>query len=124
MFDYTMCTNAPSALTSVSGNGPVQAWSYDSSSNTCTIQFKVEETIKAPVFLYYRLTNFYQNHRRYVKSLSAKQLKGEAIYSEDDLQDCAPLNGNGNGLIYYPCGLIANSLFNGNLGLRSVTFNI
>ena len=32
--------------------------------------------MEAPVFMYYRLHNFYQNHRKYVKSFDAKQLKG------------------------------------------------
>lgn len=113
-----MCSSAPATLTNVQGMDPIQAWSFDSSSRTCTVQFKVDQTVKAPVYLYYRLSNFYQNHRRYVKSLSAKQLKGDAIYNKDDLQDCAPLNGADSGLIYYPCGLIANSLFNGTVFRR------
>ncbi|KAI3662435.1 hypothetical protein MP638_003575, partial [Amoeboaphelidium occidentale] len=126
-FDYTMCSSAPATLTNVQGMDPIQAWSFDSSSRTCTVQFKVDQTVKAPVYLYYRLSNFYQNHRRYVKSLSAKQLKGDAIYNKDDLQDCAPLNGADSGLIYYPCGLIANSLFNDTIGRPSndwTTFSI
>lgn len=35
---------------------------------TCTITFTVNETIPAPIYFYYQLDNFYQNHRRYVKS--------------------------------------------------------
>jgi len=31
----------------------------------------------APVYVYYQLDNFYQNHRRYVKSRDYKQLMGE-----------------------------------------------
>ena len=75
--------------------------------------------MKAPVFLYYRLTEFYQNHRRYVKSVSASQLKGVAV-PLPDLSDCAPLSGNGS-MIYYPCGLIANSMFNGTSEYESST---
>jgi hypothetical protein len=62
---------------------------------------------------YYRLTNFYQNHRRYVKSLDEAQLMGNPRTLGDlrGARDCDPLAGNGT-LPYYPCGLIANSLFN------------
>jgi hypothetical protein len=79
----------------------------------CIIQFRVPETIKAPIYFYYRLTNFYQNHRRYVKSLDMEQLKGKA-QSASQIRggECDPLETNVDGLPYYPCGLIANSMFN------------
>jgi len=67
--------------------------------------------------LYYRLTNFYQNHRRYVKSVDEGQLKGQnksASQLESD-GGCTPLTTAPNGKPYYPCGLIANSMFNGTL---------
>jgi len=28
----------------------------------------IENKVKGPVYIYYQLNNFYQNHRRYVKS--------------------------------------------------------
>ena len=66
-----------------------------------------------PVLFYYRLTNFYQNHRRYVKSLDTDQLKGKAV-PVDTIRggSCDPLRLDPSGKPYYPCGLIANSLFN------------
>jgi hypothetical protein len=65
------------------------------------------------VFLYYKLTNFYQNHRRYVKSVDTSQLHGDAV-SASDLNggDCKPITSSPDGRPYYPCGLIANSVFN------------
>lgn len=67
--------------------------------------------------MYYGLTNFYQNHRRYVKSRDDEQLLGEfkAVSA-----DCIPFNENGNGEPIVPCGAIANSLFNDTLKLRSI----
>ncbi|KAI5303336.1 hypothetical protein KEM55_000592, partial [Ascosphaera atra] len=44
----------------------------------CSLQFTLPNDLGNPVFLYYKLTNFYQNHRRYVKSLDQDQLKGKA----------------------------------------------
>ena len=78
----------------------------------CSVQFNIPANLNPPVLLYYRLTNFYQNHRRYVKSLDSDQLKGTAV-SEQSTGACDPLQKNPtNNKTYYPCGLIANSQFN------------
>lgn len=78
------------------------------STRVCQLEFTIPNTINHPVFLYYRLTNFYQNHRRYVKSFDAGQLAGQ---NNSPLSNCPPLTEN-NGKVIYPCGLIANSMFN------------
>lgn len=79
----------------------------------CSVQFTVPHGLDPPVFLYYRLTNFYQNHRRYVKSLDTNQLKGHAVPGPTiGKSNCSPLKTGIEGKPYYPCGLIANSLFN------------
>lgn len=78
---------------------------------TCTVQFDIPGDISAPLYLYYKLTNFYQNHREYVESYDWDQLQGQlvALNSIDD--DCKPLKSIDDRVIY-PCGLVANSLFN------------
>ena len=78
--------------------------------NECQIQFQVTKPMKAPVAVYYRLSNFYQNNRLYAKSRSDAQLRGEAL-SKSELKDCDPLISDPNGNVYYPCGLVANSYF-------------
>jgi hypothetical protein len=79
----------------------------------CSLQFEIPKDIGPAVFLYYRLTNFYQNHRRYVKSLDLDQLKGKAVSNHTiGGSSCDPLRLDPSGKAYYPCGLIANSLFN------------
>jgi hypothetical protein len=79
----------------------------------CTLLFDIPNDIGPPVLLYYRLTNFYQNHRRYVKSLDTNQLKGDFINNGTiSSSSCDPLKLAPNNKSYYPCGLIANSLFN------------
>ena len=110
-------------------------------STMCSIQFTLPHVLEPPVFLYYRLTNFYQNHRRYVKSLDTNQLKGDAVSRETiDSSNCEPLKteeleGGKLGKPYYPCGLIANSLFNdsfnnpvllnvGNKNVMNQTYNM
>lgn len=84
---------------------------YTNTTKTCTLTFNVETTMKAPVYLYYQLDNFYQNHRRYVKSRNDKQLAGTLYTSTSDLADCDPLR-TANSKILDPCGLIAYSVFN------------
>ena len=70
---------------------------------------------QGPVFLYYSLTNYYQNHRRYVKSRDDEQLRGEPrSYWSLRGSDCPPFVGNSStSKAYAPCGAIANSMFNG-----------
>lgn len=80
--------------------------------SVCTVQFDVPVTLDPSVFLYYKLTSYYQNHRRYVKSLDQTQLHGSAVsYSTLKGGDCQPIDVR-DGKPVYPCGLIANSVFN------------
>jgi hypothetical protein len=82
----------------------------------CTIKFNIPHEMKPPVLFYYRLTNFYQNHRRYAKSFNTDQLSGKAVSPNTiHSSDCTPLTTkeiNGVRKPYYPCGLAANSVFN------------
>ncbi|KAF7731669.1 hypothetical protein EC973_008839 [Apophysomyces ossiformis] len=68
--------------------------------------------MKGPIFMYYRLTNFYQNHRQYIKNFDSDQLYGNAVGTTQITTNCAPLATDAGGKIIYPCGLIANSMFN------------
>mmetsp|Transcript_12541 Transcript_12541/g.18488 ORF Transcript_12541/g.18488 Transcript_12541/m.18488 type:complete len:378 (-) Transcript_12541:243-1376(-) len=78
---------------------------------TCTIGFNITDDMDAPIYVYYELNNFYQNHRRYVKSRSEYQLMGEIESTSDLEEECDPLTYY-NDLVLSPCGLIANSFFN------------
>jgi len=81
--------------------------------DVCVLEFQIPDNINPPIYFYYRLTNFYQNHRRYVKSLDMDQLKGDAKGAGPIKSgDCDPLDVAPDGRPYYPCGLIANSMFN------------
>nr|CAD1844657.1 unnamed protein product [Ananas comosus var. bracteatus] len=77
---------------------------------TCTRRLIVPKHMSSPIQVYYQLDNFYQNHRRYVKSRSDKQLKSKS--SERETKTCEPEGTTGDGLAIVPCGLIAWSLFN------------
>jgi len=90
----------------------------------CEISFPVPLNMTRPLFMYYELTNFYQNHRRYVKSRIDSQLQGNIVTDQTDLSSCDPfigLNGTKSPeqYIYFPCGLIAKSVFNDTLILKN-----
>ena len=81
----------------------------------CVLQFDVPYDLDHTVLLYYKMTNFFQNHRRYVKSVDPNQLRGDYVSpSSLNSGDCKPIT-TIDGKAVYPCGLIANSLFNGAL---------
>lgn len=48
----------------------------------CDVTFEVTDEMKSPVYFYINLTNFYQNHRLYMKSKSVLQLANEEFDSE------------------------------------------
>lgn len=84
----------------------------------CKQNFEIAETMNTPIFAYYRLTNYYQNHRRYVKSRDDTQLLAEKSYiSTEADSDCSPYDKIGERPIA-PCGAIANSLFNDTFFIR------
>ena len=102
---------------------------------TCVVPFNITENWEGQVFMYYGLENFYQNHRRYVKSRDDKQLLGKTANGAST--ECKPFqncqgddctNGVANNLTkkegaeipYLPCGAIANSLFSGKAELNTL----
>lgn len=91
-----------------------KSWNSTSNNWVCHLSFDIPESMGPPVFMYYRLTNFYQNHRRYVQSMELEQLKGAALPNSTIAGSvCSPLSTDpATGKAYYPCGLIANSIFN------------
>lgn len=83
----------------------------------CTIDFYLPEDLKPPVLFYYHLTNFNQNHRKYITSHHQGQLKGKNVSLESIKDSCHPAETrvsiqDGQEKIIYPCGAIANSVFN------------
>mmetsp|Transcript_4918 Transcript_4918/g.9208 ORF Transcript_4918/g.9208 Transcript_4918/m.9208 type:complete len:288 (-) Transcript_4918:737-1600(-) len=94
----------------------------------CEVTVDIHEDLDSPVFLYYELTDFYQNHRSYAKSRDARQLMGDdrekyeireycsPIVTMEDLELITNLNLDDDDPAN-PCGLIARSLFNDTFSL-------
>jgi len=102
--------------------------------------FNIPARMKQPVYIYYAMENFYQNHRKYAKSKSNLQLRGETRSLSELGIDCDPftspdqfsgLSGQVkfdntaasqivelNAVAYNPCGLIAWSMFNDSINLE------
>jgi len=82
----------------------------------CYIEIDITQDMKAPIYFYYQLDNYYQNHRRYVASKDIDQLRGDSITNVNQISDCTPfisINGSSDlNNAYFPCGIIAHSQFN------------
>lgn len=98
--------------------------------------FTLSKTFRAPVYLYYALTDFYQTHRRYSHSRSDAQLSGRAVKDVSQTSPFAkpgevsntsntPIRYNDSlalqykDFVYVPAGLIAWSMFNDTFALFS-----
>ncbi|XP_072545569.1 transmembrane protein 30Aa [Salminus brasiliensis] len=92
-----------------------QAYSWNDSCK-CSVPFSLEQPFENNVFMYYGLSNFYQNHRRYVKSRDDSQLNGDKSSLTNPSNECEPYHISDKKPIA-PCGAIANSLFNDTLEL-------
>uniref|UniRef100_A0A7E4WA15 Cell cycle control protein n=1 Tax=Panagrellus redivivus TaxID=6233 RepID=A0A7E4WA15_PANRE len=93
----------------------VKEWTINYSDNCpmgpCTLSFSVESDFKGDVFFYYTLKNYFQNHRRYLKSRNDNQLLGTLTSTAE----CDPYDkvNTTNGMVpIAPCGAVANSMFN------------
>lgn len=84
---------------------------YPNQGRVCEVQFVIPHYIKKNIYVYYELSNFYQNYKRYTSSYSLQQLQGNVLTESQVSLDCHPLLKNGTNLLN-PCGLIANSYFN------------
>ena len=85
----------------------------DGAGTSCEVRLEATRSMRAPVFVYYQLTNFHQNHRRFVKSRSDEQLAGETSAPANSF--CEPQASrmvDGERKAIDPCGLAAWSYFN------------
>ncbi|XP_060938655.1 cell cycle control protein 50A-like [Limanda limanda] len=88
----------------------------------CSLNFTLNQPFESNVYMYYGLSNFYQNHRRYVKSRDDSQLYGDPNALKSPSKECEPYRMSGAQPIA-PCGAIANSLFNDTLELYHIEVN-
>ena len=95
------------------------------------ITLVVKKDMDAPVYVYYRLDRYFQNHKKYIKSVSYSQLHGTPGASTTDCDtketvDFERLNDTTiaalpKGGFMNPCGLAAWSYFNDTFGNFTLT---
>jgi hypothetical protein len=93
----------------------------------CTINFLLPRTVIGPIYIYYSISGFFQNHKVYANSVSYAQLyDGVFPNSTQIVPDCDPIIYNrdtpyrfavdGTPLdpdaAAFPCGYVATTLFN------------
>ncbi len=102
-------------------------WTYEPCplGQQCQLSFQVPpEGMVAPVFVFYQLSEVYQNYLRYTTSKNDAQLSGQADVVPDPNRDCktdyvSVSTANNETKSYLPCGLQAHSLFNDSYALDS-----
>jgi len=132
-FDYTNCKNVasgddqgkPCAELIIGNDNPYVVLPAGGVAKVCKCEEIVEiaddAMVDQSVFMYYALTNYYQNHRRYVKSRDDPQMRSVAG-NKDGNSDCAPYQFGPDSVVpYAPCGIVANSLFNDTIQLARCT---
>nr|XP_018672927.1 cell cycle control protein 50A [Ciona intestinalis] len=88
---------------------------------TCVVNITLNTPMTGNIYMYYGLNNFFQNHRRYVKSRDDNQLVGTHVTNTSISKDCTPYRTdtvNGYQAPIAPCGAIANSFFNDSFTLQ------
>ena len=86
---------------------------------SCNFTFQLKYDMNSPIYFYYELRNFYQNHRRVISSKSDAQLRGDG--NEVDISFCEPQKTERyNEKTIVPCGLAAAVFFQ---GLRYIYFS-
>ena len=101
---------------------------HEKDNKICLINFEILKTIESPVYVYYKLENFYLNHRLLVESKNWKELRGEETDTKDSCKNSYLMSEMfDKSSPYYinewnhnfsesdkssPCGLWARSFFN------------
>jgi len=76
----------------------------------CEFEATIAEDMVGPVYMYYRITNFYQNHRSFVMYISPPQLDGDDISETKNCMD--KMTTGEDNKILVPCGHQGWSYFN------------
>lgn len=90
---------------------------------TCMIELDLKKHVEPPIFIYYEISNMFQNHRKYSKSRDIYQLMGNYRSVDEVKSSCFPVSTMSETGFYYnllldpndvanPCGLISTSYFN------------
>jgi hypothetical protein len=118
----------------------IQITDNDINKFPCNKTITIPQEMQGPIFVYYEIDGFYQNHRLYANSISYSQLKGNEISESQASSDCDPIVHNkdihGRTIaidntttldpegIAYPCGMVAYTIFNDSFTLWNKSENL
>lgn len=93
--DYTLCnkTGTNQTCADIISANPSEVCE-------CQIGFEIDRDMVGAVYMYYGLSNYYQNHRRYVKSRDDDQLLGRLTLPPST--DCKPFSDTDDGIPIAP----------------------
>jgi hypothetical protein len=97
-----------STLLSENATAFEQVTRYDEGPMSVTL--RVDADLETELFVYYELTNFYQNNFMYGSSKSWDQLEG-AKPVDGDLDKCEPRRYQAQNVVLAPCGALPTSVF-------------
>ncbi len=108
----TLVKRYDDAATCASGFFPTSAeqamqMSFNGAGTTCTVTLTAKSNMNKPVYVYYELSNFFQNHRAFVRDLDYFQLMGKPSQGL-----CTTHEKTSAGAEISPCGVQAWSFFN------------
>ena len=92
-------------------------YSYAGAGTTCTATARTTRALKAPVYVHYELSNFFQNHRAYARDLDYFKMMGN-FDAGWDLCTTSTHKQTAAGDTISPCGVQAWSYFNDTFALR------
>ena len=87
----------------------------------CSVELQVEEKMQGDLVLFYKLTNFRQNQRRYVEGKSTDQLQGVYV-SYSGLSSLDPYRGTEDAILL-PSGLAPASFCTDTYEVDGITFS-
>ena len=102
----------PRPVARINCSQTTQSTHTSSSPRGCTVIFDLKKPLKPPLGVFYQVDNMHQNNLVYSTSASFPQLRGQAQSKQSLRMRC----GGGYLLspadtLYWPCGLMANTMF-------------
>ena len=121
-YDYTFCSSTANPSTTCAAELESIGANNTGHVCNCIVNITLDKDFESDVYIYYGLTNYFQNHRRYVRSRDDNQLHGDTVSTDSLNTDCKPYRvkdiNSSYSLPIAPCGAIANSLFNDTFNLK------
>uniref|UniRef100_A0A8W8N0S6 Cell cycle control protein 50A n=1 Tax=Magallana gigas TaxID=29159 RepID=A0A8W8N0S6_MAGGI len=122
VIDYTFCYDKSDTSSTCASKLESLGTNVSGHVCYCEVTFTLDEDFPKDVYMYYGLSNYYQNHRRYVRSRDDNQIHGDTVSASTLNSDCEPYRtkyiSSSDSRPIAPCGAIANSLFNDSIAVE------